>query len=126
MAKKLSFNVATRVAGQLYGNILQRNADPAGFDWCVEVLTNGTLSVREIVKVLCKSDEYREKFLMNDTPNEIARKFRKKFFGEANPRPEDIKETALLFLEMNWRDAMDQLLDSPEYYAKYGDDGIPR
>lgn len=126
MAKKLTFNQATRIAGQLYGSILQRNSDQEGFEWCVDNLTNGTLTVREIIKELCKSEEYREKFLMNDTPNEIARKFRKKFFGEANPAPEDVKDTAVLILEMDWRDAIDQLLDSPEYDAKYGDDGIPR
>lgn len=107
MAKKMSFPLASKIAGQLYGSILQRDSDREGYDWCVENLMGGTLSVRDIVRELCKSEEYREKFLMNDTPNEVARKFRKKFFGEANPTPESIKETAVLFLECDWRDAID-------------------
>jgi hypothetical protein len=126
MAKKLSFNQACKVAGQIYGSILQRNSDQEGFDWCVENLTNGTLSARDIVREFLKSDEYREKFIMNDTPNEVARKIRKKLLGEPNPSPEDIKETAVMFLEYDWRDAIDHLIDSYEYDEKYGDDGVPR
>ena len=126
MAKKLSYNLAYKVAGQLYGSILQRDSDPEGFDWCVNNLSNGALSAREVVRELSKSEEFREKFLMNDTPNEIARKLRKKFLGEINPAPKDIKETAVMLLEYDWRDAIDQLIDSDGYNEKYGDDGVPR
>lgn len=125
MAKKFSFSQASRIAGQLYGAVLQRNSDQEGFDWCVENLTNGSLTVRDIVRNLCKSEEYREKFLMNDTPNEIARKFRIKFFGEAHPQPADIKSTAILFLEQHWQHAIDELLDSDAYGRRYGDDSVP-
>jgi hypothetical protein len=126
MAKKLTYNMACKVAGQLYGSILQRNSDPEGFDWCVENLAAGTLSVRDIVRELCKSEEFREKFLMNDSPNEIARKLRKKLLGELNPSAEDIKETAVLLLEYDWRDAIDHLIDSYEYEQKHGNDVVPR
>jgi hypothetical protein len=126
MAKKLTYNMACKVAGQLYGSILQRNSDPEGFGWCVENLAAGTLSVRDIVRELCKSEEFREKFLMNDSPNEIARKLRKKLLGELNPSAEDIKETAVLLLEYDWRDAIDHLIDSYEYEQKHGNDVVPR
>jgi hypothetical protein len=126
MAKKLTYNMACKVAGQLYGSILQRNSDPEGFGWCVENLAAGTLSVRDIVRELCKSEEFREKFLMNDSPNEIARKLRKKLLGELNPSAEDIKETAVLLLEYDWRDVIDHLIDSYEYEQKHGNDVVPR
>lgn len=124
--KKYPFNTACKFAGDIYGSILQRDSDKAGFDWCVDSLTNGTVSVRDIVKELCTSDEFREKYLMNDSPNEMARKFRQRFLGEAKPKPEDIKSTAISFLEHDWRKAMRDLLDSPGYTAKYGDDKVPR
>ncbi|BBL77146.1 phycobilisome rod-core linker polypeptide [Methylomagnum ishizawai] len=126
MAKKMTFNQASKVAGQIYGSILARDSDPEGFDWCVDNLTNGNFSVREIIKEMCRSDEYREKMLMNDTPNEIARKWRKKFLGETVPNREAIKDLAIGLLENDWRDVIDGLLDSDEYIAKHGDDGIPR
>lgn len=126
MAKKMTFNQASKIAGQLYGSLLMRDSDPEGFDWCVDNLSNGDMSVREIIKEICKSEEYREKLLMNDTPNEIARKWRKKFLGESTPNKEAIKRTAIALLENDWRDAVDELFDSDEYIAKHGDDGLPR
>lgn len=126
MAKKMTFNQACKIAGQLYGSLLQRDSDQAGFDWCVENLTNGTLSVRGLIKAICKSEEYREKFLMNEAPNEVAKKWRKKFLGEATPNKEAIKRMAVSLLESDWRVMMDALFDSEEYLAKHGEDGVPR
>jgi phycocyanin-associated rod linker protein len=126
MAKKMAFNQACKVAGQLYGSILQRNADEEGFNWSVDNLTNGNLSVREMVKELCKSEEFREKFMMNETPNELAKKLRKRLLGESNPQPDDVKETAVSFLENDWRYVIDDLVESHQYGAKFGEDGVPR
>ena len=125
MAKKWSFTQASRIAGSLYGVLLLRNSDPEGYEWCVDQLVNGSSSVRDLVKKFCTSDEYREKHLMNQTPNEFARLLCERFWGKGKSTPENIKELAVMLLEDDWRQAVKYVIDSDHYGRLLGDDKVP-
>ena len=62
MARRWSFEEACTVAGDIYGNILARNSDDAGFRTRLR-LNSGSETVREIVKRFCTSEEFREKYV---------------------------------------------------------------
>ena len=125
MARKYLHPQAVQLAGRIYGICLLRNSDEAGFNHMVNVLTNGEASVRDLVIATCQSDEFREKFLMNQSPNEMAREFYARFIGISSPSAEDIKKYAIKILEQDWRDFISELFDSDEYMKKYGEDKLP-
>lgn len=123
--KKWSFALASKISGQLYGNILLRNSDRDGYEWCIDQLTTGSSTVRDLVKHFCTSEEFREINLMNQTPNEFARIIRKRFWGKQDEDQKEIKELAVRILESDWRTAIHYVIDSDEYKKIYGDDKVP-
>src|SRR5687767_4276394 len=72
---------ANRVVSELYRHILQRAPDPGAQGWAQQ-LTNGQTTVRELVRVLAKSQEHAQNFGQREsgegTPYEraIARYYR--------------------------------------------------
>jgi hypothetical protein len=125
MSSALPYDVAYRVAGELFGNLFRRNGDPAGHRYALEALTTGTKSPRMLVKEFCTSEEFRELHLMNETPNELARKVILRLLGEKRSDPKKAKHIATRMLQDDWRVVMKDLIDSPEYSAAYGDLNIP-
>ncbi|GAA4246881.1 DUF4214 domain-containing protein [Azospirillum formosense] len=123
--KKWSFALASKISGQLYGNILLRNSDREGYEWCIEQLTTGSLTVRELVKKFCTSEEFREINLMNQTPNEFARIICKRFLGKQEEDQKEIKRLAVMILESDWRTVIHHVIDSDQYKSIYGDDKVP-
>lgn len=125
MSAALAFDIAYRIAGELYGNLLLRNSDPAGHRYAVEALTTGTKSPQMLVKEFCTSDEFRELHLMNETPNEFARKVILRLLGIKRPDPGKAKEIAVRLLQEDWRAMINDLVDSPEYRAAHSGLEIP-
>lgn len=125
MTAEYSFNQAANLAGVLYGNLLGRVADKEGYDSLVDELSNGHSSVRDIVLRMLTSDEFAEKFVLNNTPNELAKRLRMALLKELRPKPNDIKENAIELLEMDWRDVVASLIDSQAYEKAFGEDGVP-
>jgi hypothetical protein len=124
MSKNWPHAEACVKAGELYGNLLARDSDPSGFRYAMEMLTTGQASVREIVRQICRSDEFREKHMMNQTPNELARRILTRL-GSQRPAPEQIKQLALDILERDWREAISDYIDSRSYIDAFGDDRVP-
>jgi hypothetical protein len=71
MSSALAYDAAYRVTGDLFGNLFRRDGDAAGHR---HALTRGAKSPRMLVKEFCTSEEFRELHLMNESPNELARK----------------------------------------------------
>lgn len=123
--KKWSFSLASEISGQLYGKLLLRNSDRGGYEWCIEQLTTGSLTVRELVKHFCTSEEFREINLMNQTPNEFARILCKRFWGRQTEDQKEVKRLAVMILESDWRTVINYVIDSDKYKSIYGDDKVP-
>ena len=99
MAKAWSFDEACTIAGELYGNVLARNSDDAGYKHTVNQLNSGDESVREIVRRFCTSEEFREKYIMNQTPNELAKRLLSRLGRDRRPDPQAIKVLAVSLVE---------------------------
>jgi hypothetical protein len=125
MPSNWTYDQACKMAGLLYGSLLARDSDPEGFDYAVDGLTTGKVTVRGLVKQICTSEEFREKYLMNQTPNEFARRCLLRMMRDRTPDPDQIKSWAVRLLAEDWRTVVADMIDSPQYHAVYGDDKIP-
>lgn len=123
--KSIDFNEAVRIAGDLYGNLLGREADKAGFDSIVDALNSGSKTPKDCVLEMLQSEEFREVFLMNNTPNEAAKVLRTSLLKELRPTPSNIKEMAIKLLEADWRNVISEVLEDPKYKKAFGDFKIP-
>lgn len=122
----LSYDEASRIAGDLYGRLLQRDSDPDGFAHALDGLTNGTLTARHLVQAICISEEFREKHVMNQTPNELARLILTCLLHERRPAPARIKTLAVRLVEQDWRAVIAEAIACDAYARAYGEDGVPR
>ena len=125
MPKKWTHAEACQIAGELYGRILGRNADKDGFDFVVDRLVTGMSSPRDLVRQMVMSDEFREKFVMNQTANELARQVLLKFSGDRNLTPEGVKSLAIAFLERDWRVVIRDVVNGNGYMRAYSDNQVP-
>ncbi|MDV6344904.1 DUF4214 domain-containing protein [Nitrosomonas sp. Is37] len=123
--KKYPFDQAAEKAGQLYGNLLGRVADKSGYDFVVSQLNTGESSIKNIVINMLTSDEFREKFVINNTPNELAKLLHIVLLKELRPRPEAIKNTAINLLEDDWRRVIINMIQSEAYSKAFGEEKIP-
>lgn len=122
--KKMSFKEASQIAGLLYGHILGRDSDPDGYRHAIDRLSNGT-SVRELVKEFCTADEFRELHIMNESPNELAKKILVIMEKKWRPKPADIKALCIRLVQEDWRAVMSDVINSSAYKAAHGEDGVP-
>lgn len=76
----MDYNQACEVAGRIFGNILCRDADKAGFDYAVHQLTNGTPPIKICLEIM-ESEEFAQKFLINQTPYNISSKITEALCG---------------------------------------------
>lgn len=90
------YSEAEQVAGEIYGKILLRNADPEGFAYAVDRLING-MNPLDLAGEFMRSEEFAEKFLLNTSPNEIARKMLIVMLGKV-PSPNEIKQNSILIV----------------------------
>lgn len=121
MAHHLNFEIASRLAGDLFGNLLGRNSDQAGYAYAINCLISGQKPPRMLVKEFCTSEEFRERHMMNQTPNEFARQAQLRFLGKTRLEPEMTKRIATRLLENDWRFVLRELIDSDEYGIAHGD-----
>ncbi len=119
------FDDACAACGRLYGDLLGRDADVEGFRYAVDRLVSGQATPRDLVAEICTSEEFREKFLMNETANEFARRLILRLAREPWADPGQVKRLAVALLEGDWRVVIRGVIASDRYAATHGDDGIP-
>jgi hypothetical protein len=116
----LTYDAAGQIAGELFGNLLGRNSDQAGYAYAVDGLISGQKSPRMLVKEFCTSEEFRERHMMNQTPNEFARQAQLRLLGQKRLDPDLTKRIATRLLEEDWRCVVGDLIDCAEYGAAHG------
>jgi hypothetical protein len=125
MPKIWPYDEACIITGELYGNLFARNSDEPGYKYNLNQLLQGAESVRDIVIRFCASEEFCEKYVMNQTPNELARRLLLRFAMNRRPSPEEIKALAICLIERDWRSVVEEVIRSDRYTEAYGDDRVP-
>jgi hypothetical protein len=119
------YESACKSAGLLYGNLLQRDSDGDGYAYAVGVMADNDCTVRTLVREICLSEEFREKHVMNQTSNELARRLMINLLGDRRPDVRRVKLLAVQLLERDWRLVVAELIDSDLYTTAFGDDTVP-
>ena len=109
--------------GQLYGRLFGRDADHEGYTYWVTAISEGNITPLAAFEDFLCSEEFAEKRLVNDTPNQISRKLLRLTLGERAATKVMIKEIALSFCEFGLRKTVSRLTIDPIF--ELDRDGFP-
>lgn len=118
---------AGNVVEAAYRQVLERGAgrDSGAM---INGLTNGGLTVRELIRAIAKSPEYRQRFLgVSNGPNgrdaAVANLYRH-LLGR-DPDPGGLRAHAAAFANGDVDAVIDSMINSPEYQMGFGQDTVP-
>jgi hypothetical protein len=86
---------------------------------------NGYLNVREFVRLVAKSDQYRSRFFENCNPYRFIELNHKHLLGRAPQNKEEMLHHFTILQEQGYDAEIDSYIDSAEYSANFGNDVVP-
>ena len=86
---------------------------------------NGYLNVREFVRTVAKSAQYRSRFFENCNPYRFIELNHKHLLGRAPHNREEMLHHFTILQEQGYDAEIDSYLDSSEYTSKFGNDNVP-
>jgi hypothetical protein len=117
---------AVQITGVLYGNILHRDADQLGFDHYYTLLTSGRTNLKAVILEFFRSEEFAEKFVVNETPNQLAANLASCFFRPDAVGSRDIATIRGKLIQEGLPACIAALLEDPRFRARHGAQGVPR
>lgn len=120
------YDSAVRIAGMLYGNILHRNADDDGFNYYFNELLTDAMTTKEAIKDFFCSGEFVETFVLNQTPNELARNLLSSLYNPSASTDQEVKSLALELVRSDFPTVMASLIDDVRFFDRNGLAGVPR
>ena len=88
-------------------------------------LCNGTLSVREFVRAVAKSDFYRTRYFESCAPYRFVELNFKHLLGRAPNDQAELSEHIQICVNQGYDTEIDSYIDSQEYSEKFGDNVVP-
>lgn len=89
------------------------------------LLRNGKITVREFVRVVAKSELYKEKFLYNNFQTRTIELNHKHLLGRAPFDEAAVIEHLDIYQNQGFDAEIDSYIDSEEYEANFGDNVVP-
>ena len=86
---------------------------------------NGYLNVREFVRLVAKSAQYRSRFFENCNPYRFIELNHKHLLGRAPHNKEEMLHHFTILQEQGYDAEIDSYIDSAEYNANFGNDVVP-
>lgn len=89
------------------------------------LLTNGTLTVRNFIREVAKSDFYRSRYFESCAPYRFVELNFKHLLGRAPQSQAELSEHIRITIERGYDAEIDSYLDSEEYQNKFGENIVP-
>jgi phycocyanin-associated rod linker protein len=89
------------------------------------LLKNGSITVRDFVRCVAKSDLYKEKFLYNNFQTRVIELNNKQLLGRTPYDESEIVFHLDLYENKGFDADIDSYIDSPEYEDNFGDNIVP-
>lgn len=124
MATRHSHEHAVRLAGDLYGKILNRNADKGGFEYVLDSLQAGRKSVRQHALEMVLSDEFKNQFLRGRNEASAVMLLNRVLLGRTLTR-DRVHVDAIEYRQVGLDAYAERLTRSDEFRKNYGDDRVP-
>jgi hypothetical protein len=125
MAKRYPHRDAARLAGEVFGRILDRQADNGGYAYVLDCLESGRKSVQQIVLEFIASDEFIDNFAASAGPEDVASLVNKLLLGRPLNSESEIQQARRQYIRLGLRHYAEQIAFSPEYMRSVGPDGVP-
>lgn len=126
MGNRYDHAAAARLAGELFGKILNRAADRDGYAYVLDSLESGKRSVRQHVVEMVVSEEYIDKYVANSNPHGVVRTLNKVLLGRQLSDPASVRREALRLVRMGLAQYAGEIVHSPDYIRAYGEDRVPQ
>lgn len=124
MAKRHTYNEAARLSGELYGRILDRNADKGGYEYVLESLHHGKTTVRQHVIEMVASEEFITNFVRGRDNRTVVSLLHKILLARV-PTNQQLPREVLVLSRVGLRTYAEGLTQSDEYRRAWGDDRVP-
>jgi hypothetical protein len=125
VAKQHPQDSASRLAGDLYAKILNREADQEGYDYVLRSLHEGRKSVRDHALDMIDSEEFAQRFLHRNDPQQTARLLNRLLLGRTLDDRSLALEAARCMI-MGRRAYAELLTETVDYRRSFGDDQSPK
>ena len=122
----MNYNAAQKLAGLLYGNILHRNADADGYEFYAKNLSDDILPLKEVIVEFYTSEEFCQKFVVNQTPNELSRNLLASFFNLPDISANDVKSVVDSLIRQGLPVVITDFVNDPRFFDRHGNLGVPR
>jgi hypothetical protein len=116
---------AARLAGEVFGKILNREADREGYAYVLDCLEGGKKTIQQIVLEFISSDEFIDKFASSDDVAYTASLVNKLLLGRPLRDDLEFESARREFLKLGLRRYAEKLVLSQEYARKVGPDRVP-
>lgn len=117
---------ANTITGLLYGNLLHRDADKEGFSYYYNALTSSKISLKKAITEFLCSEEFMEKFVVNQTPNELAKHLLNSLFGSRSVKAGEQKKVATELIRRGLPSVIDTLTSDVRFEDQHGEFGVPK
>jgi len=117
---------ANTITGLLYGNLLQRDADKDGFSYYYGALTSKKMTLKKAVCEFLCSNEFMEKFIVNQTPNELAKHLLNCLFGARSVKAGEQKGVSQELIRRGFPSVVEQLIADVRFENQHGEFGVPK
>jgi hypothetical protein len=125
MAKRYPHKDAARLAGEVFGRILDRQADRDGYAYVLDCLESGKKSVQQIVLEFIASDEFIDKFAASGSAAHTASLVNKLLLGRPLNSDTEIQYAKRHLIRLGLRQYAEQITNSAEYMKSVGTDTVP-
>lgn len=89
------------------------------------LLRNGKINVRQFIRILAKSEFYKDKFFYNNSQGRFIELNYKHLLGRAPEEQSEIAYHVDLYANEGYDAEIDSYIDSPEYSSAFGDYVVP-
>jgi len=125
MPKQYSHGDAARLAGEVFGKILDREADPAGYEYVLDCLESGKKTLRQIVLEFISSDEFIERFVVDCSPADTAALLNRLLLGRDFVDAEESQQARRQLVRNGLKKYTEGLAKSPEYQSQFSANTVP-
>jgi hypothetical protein len=116
---------AARLAGEVFGKILNREADRGGYEYVLYCLEGGIKPVQQIILDFIASDEFIDRFVAGRDPGEVAALVTKILLGGPPKDESQVAGKRYHLVRFGLRAFAEEIMLSQQYQQATGPDAVP-
>jgi hypothetical protein len=116
---------AQTLAGEVFGKILDREADAGGYAYVLDCVESGQKSLQQIVIEFMTSDEFIDRFTSSALPAQSVNLVHKLLLGRSLDRDAELRPALRAFVRLGLKAFVEKITGSADYENLVGPDRVP-